>query len=227
MTASRFLDDVRIGHPNGYGYMPLRPVVDSIADHSMAPAYLLKELGIPELERLRFRLADGTVAEYGVGTANFEIEGRTRPCPVVFGPGDTPLLGDSTLQIFNLEYDPESNRLAPASNLIIGRVGVNGVLPKEPERLRPTAVAPREGYRIWLRYSDGTAGEVDLSHLVGKGGFQAWRNRRFFESVGFGESGAIAWGENIELCPDSLYVQLTGRAAETMMPTLPETNRDA
>lgn len=150
--------------------MPLRPVVDSIADHSMAPAYLLKELGIPELERLRFRLADGSVAEYGIGTANFEIEGRTRPCPVVFGPGYTSLLGDSTLQIFNLEYDPESNRLAPASNLIIGRVGVNCVLPKEPERLRPTAVAPRDGYRIWLRYSDGTAGEVDLSISSAKAG---------------------------------------------------------
>lgn len=227
MTASRFLDDVRIGHPNGYGYVRLRPVVDSIADHSMAPAHLLKELGIPELEQLRFRLADGTVAEYGVGTANFEIAGRTRPCPVVFGPGDTSLLGDSTLQIFNLEYDPKSNRLVPAPNLIIGRVGVNGVLPQEPERLRPTAVAPRDGCRIWLHYSDGTAGEVDLSHLIGKGVFQAWRNRQFFESVRLGESGTIAWGENIELCPDSLYIQLTGQPAEAAMPALPTTNRDA
>ena len=39
--------------------------------------------------------------------------------------------------------------------------------------LRPTAVEPRSGYRIWLRYSDGTAGEVDLSALAGQGVFAA------------------------------------------------------
>lgn len=82
MTAFRFLDSVRIGHPNGYGYVHLRPVVDITADHAMAPACLLKELGAPELEQQRLLLADGTVAEYGVGTACFEIAGRTRPCLV-------------------------------------------------------------------------------------------------------------------------------------------------
>ena len=40
--------------------------------------------------------------------------------------------------------------------------------------IRPMAVKPREGYRIWLRYSDGEEGEVDLSHLVGKGVFKVW-----------------------------------------------------
>ena len=35
--------------------------------------------------------------------------------------------------------------------------------------LRPTYVEAREGYRLWLRYSDGTAGELDLSHLAGTG----------------------------------------------------------
>ena len=40
--------------------------------------------------------------------------------------------------------------------------------------LEPTEVEPRGGHRLWLRYSDGTAGEVDLSRLVGKGVFAAW-----------------------------------------------------
>lgn len=39
--------------------------------------------------------------------------------------------------------------------------------------IRPTEVKAREGYRIWLRYSDGSAGEVDLSHLAGRGVFKA------------------------------------------------------
>ena len=33
--------------------------------------------------------------------------------------------------------------------------------------VRPTAVEPRAVHRIWLSYSDGSAGEVDLSHLAG------------------------------------------------------------
>ena len=40
--------------------------------------------------------------------------------------------------------------------------------------IQPTEVHPRAGYRIWLRYSDGVAGEIDLSHLVGKGVFKIW-----------------------------------------------------
>lgn len=42
------------------------------------------------------------------------------------------------------------------------------------QSIRPTAVEPRDGYRLWLCYSDGSAGEVDLSHLAGRGVFAAW-----------------------------------------------------
>ena len=49
--------------------------------------------------------------------------------------------------------------------------------------IRPIAVETRGGYRIWLRYSDGVAGEIDLSHLTGRGVFAAWDDRRFFEAV--------------------------------------------
>ena len=49
--------------------------------------------------------------------------------------------------------------------------------------IRPLEVAPRLGYRIWLRYSDGAAGEVDLSHLAGRGVFTAWNDPACFETV--------------------------------------------
>jgi hypothetical protein len=35
--------------------------------------------------------------------------------------------------------------------------------------VRPIEVRPAGRYRIWLRYQDGTEGEVDLSHLAGTG----------------------------------------------------------
>jgi len=83
--------------------------------------------------------------------------------------------------------------------------------------IRPTEVEPREGYRIWLQYSDGSAGEVDLSHLAGRGVFEAWKDRAFFATAHLSEGGAIAWGEDIELCPDALYMQLTGKSVEEVM----------
>ena len=88
--------------------------------------------------------------------------------------------------------------------------------------LEPVAVEPREEYRIWLRYADGVEGEVDLSHLVGKGVFAAWRERAFFERVHLGAGRTIAWNEEIDLCPDALYLRLTGKRPEDLFPALEE-----
>ncbi len=79
-------------------------------------------------------------------------------------------------------------------------------------------VAPRAGYRIWLRYSDGVSGEVDLSDLAGRGVFGAWLDRSFFEKVHVSPYGSIAWSEEVELCEDALYLRLTGKSVEEVMP---------
>lgn len=77
-----------------------------------------------------------------------------------------------------------------------------------------------EGYRVWLRYTDGVEGEVDLSDLAGRGVLEAWNDRRFFEKARFDESGALAWGGDIDLCPDALYLRLTGKTPEDVFPKL-------
>ena len=82
----------------------------------------------------------------------------------------------------------------------------------------PVAVEPREGFRIWLRYSDGEEGEIDLSDLAGGGVFSAWDDRACFEAVHVTEYGAIAWSEEVEICPDTLYMRLTGKSVGTVMP---------
>ena len=84
--------------------------------------------------------------------------------------------------------------------------------------VRPTEVEPREGYRIWLRYKDGAAGEIDLSHLAERGVFEAWNDRTYFETVHVTPDGGIAWRDEIELCPDALYMQLTGKTVSEVMP---------
>lgn len=86
--------------------------------------------------------------------------------------------------------------------------------------IRALEVEAREGRKIWLRYSDGSAGEVDLSNFAGRGVFQAWDDRGFFEQVHVAPHRAIAWNSEIELCADSLYFQLTGKSVEEMLPEL-------
>jgi hypothetical protein len=76
------------------------------------------------------------------------------------------------------------------------------------------------GYRIWLRYADGVEGEVDLSDLANRGVFKAWADRKVFEGVHVDGSGAVIWSEDIDLCPDALYMRLTGKSAEEVFPKL-------
>ena len=85
---------------------------------------------------------------------------------------------------------------------------------------RPVAVEPRDGYTIWLRFSDGVEGEVDLSYLSGIGVFKVWDDRSVFENV-YIDGTAITWGcpdgfgpgkEHTELdtCSETYYANLLG-----------------
>lgn len=76
---------------------------------------------------------------------------------------------------------------------------------------RVAEVEAREGYRIWVRFADGVEGEVDLSDLAGKGVFRNWEDHSKFEQVFVDpESETVAWPGGIDLCPDSLYEEVTG-----------------
>ena len=73
------------------------------------------------------------------------------------------------------------------------------------------AVEARPGYRIWIRFADGAAGEVDLSDLVGKGVFRTWEDPAAFAKVSIDpESGTVAWPGGIDLAPDALYRDVAG-----------------
>jgi hypothetical protein len=86
--------------------------------------------------------------------------------------------------------------------------------------IRPISVRALPTYRIYLEFSDGIKGEVDLSDLVGKGVFEAWNECSFFEKVHIGEHREVKWNDNIELCPDALYLKLTGKSPEELFPAL-------
>ncbi len=81
------------------------------------------------------------------------------------------------------------------------------------QRARPLEVRALEPHRIWLRYDDGTEGEVDLSHLADRRLFAAWADPAFFAGVRVEAGGYIAWSDGIDLCPDALYQRLRASAA--------------
>ena len=81
-------------------------------------------------------------------------------------------------------------------------------------------IAPRDGYRLFLRYDDGACGEVDLSSHAGHGVFAAWLKPGVFEQVTLAEAGYPEWPGEIDLCPDALYMKLTGKSPEEVFPTL-------
>ncbi len=74
--------------------------------------------------------------------------------------------------------------------------------------------------RLHVCFTDGVQGEVDLSHLSGRGVFAAWDDINFFRQVTIGKEGELCWGDQIDLCPDTIYMQLTGKTPEEIFPNL-------
>ncbi len=85
---------------------------------------------------------------------------------------------------------------------------------------RVVAVKVLEDYKLDLVFEDGKRGIVDLSHLAGKGVFALWGDYRMFRDVRVAASGELTWGEEVDLCPDALYMQATGQKPEDVFPAL-------
>ena len=81
-------------------------------------------------------------------------------------------------------------------------------------------VEPLSGYRVEVTFGDGVHGVADLSSVAGKGVFKAWADRAVFESVRIGDTGELIWAGGLDLCPDSLYLKITGQRVESLFPAL-------
>jgi Protein of unknown function (DUF2442) len=81
-------------------------------------------------------------------------------------------------------------------------------------------VEPVPGYKLQLQYADGTAGEVDVSHLVGKGVFALWSDPAAFARLSLGSSGEVLWNDEVDLCADALYLELSGKQPKDLFPSL-------
>jgi Protein of unknown function (DUF2442) len=79
--------------------------------------------------------------------------------------------------------------------------------------VKPTKVEPLSGYRLRLTYSDGVEGVIDLSDQVGRGVFEPLKDESFFRQVRIGDYGQIAWSDDLDICSDAAYLEITGKVS--------------
>lgn len=71
-------------------------------------------------------------------------------------------------------------------------------------------VRPESGYRLSVRFFDGTSGIVDLSDLItssNAGVFAALADPQRFAEAGIA-LGAVTWPNGLDLAPDAMYAAL-------------------
>jgi hypothetical protein len=81
-------------------------------------------------------------------------------------------------------------------------------------------VSVLDAYQLDLTFDDGTRGLANLRDLVGSGVFALWNDYAAFQSVRIGDGGDLVWSEQVDLCPDSLYLRVTGKRPEDIFPRL-------
>lgn len=75
---------------------------------------------------------------------------------------------------------------------------------------RVVEVSPLDGFRLSVRFVDGTEGMVDLSGLIRSpraGVFARLADLSLFTHV-FVENGAVTWPGELDLAPDAMYAEI-------------------
>jgi hypothetical protein len=66
-------------------------------------------------------------------------------------------------------------------------------------------VEVRPGYRLFVEFSDGLAGEVDLSTRLFGSAFEPLKAPELFAAVQLDEFGVPCWPNGADLAPDAIY----------------------
>ena len=116
-----FSVQVQVGDVQGGQWLDVEALVDTGATHTVIPQETAQALGIERLEAVPFQLADDRTVEYEVGEARVRLGDRERTVLVVVGEsGVRPLLGATTLELFNIAVDPVGRRLIRVPGLMKG-----------------------------------------------------------------------------------------------------------
>jgi hypothetical protein len=80
-----------------------------------------------------------------------------------------------------------------------------------------TAVKVLDNYRVWLRFDDGVEGEVAFAEKARTGVFACWNNYENFRQARIGDAGELIWNDQIDFCPNALWLRVTGRKPEALL----------
>jgi hypothetical protein len=72
------------------------------------------------------------------------------------------------------------------------------------------SVEALDDYTIRFEYEDGTVGEKDFRRELDFEGMKALKDISLFKQVHITEFGAIGWNDEIDVCPDALYLEVKG-----------------
>jgi len=81
------------------------------------------------------------------------------------------------------------------------------------------AASYKGGYCIELEFDDGERGVVDLTKWAEKGGvFERLKDMEFFRRFSVNEElGTLTWRDEIDIAPETLYAEATGRGLPEWM----------
>lgn len=89
--------------------------------------------------------------------------------------------------------------------------------------IKPEEVKAVEKYKIWIKFSDGVEGTVNLSYLAGKGVFKYWDKNNNFKKVKVSKKfRTIVWNDEIDISADNLYMKITGKSPEQIFKQVEE-----
>ena len=72
-------------------------------------------------------------------------------------------------------------------------------------------------YTLHVVFEDGVEGDLKLDHLVEDGVFEVLKDKEAF-SKAFTKGRSIAWSDELEIDADTIYLELTGKRIEEVMP---------
>jgi hypothetical protein len=82
---------------------------------------------------------------------------------------------------------------------------------------RVNSVKHIKDYELEIGFTDGTLATLNFqARVANRGGvFRPFQNVDFFKQVSIDpESGTLAWPNGVDFCPDVLYLEATGKAAD-------------
>jgi hypothetical protein len=69
-------------------------------------------------------------------------------------------------------------------------------------------------YRLQVGFDNVVCGIVDLPDCAGVGVFESCLKPGLFAQVAVTNNGALAWPGDLDLCPDAIYLRLTGKSVD-------------